>query len=39
MAVVGWIGAEMEVVACRQAEKGRGVIACREMPEHFPSAR
>ena len=25
--------------ACRTKPKPKGLVACREMPEHFPSAR
>ena len=40
MSVVGWMGAGMDVVVGRHAGQSQGgLVACREMPEHFPSAR
>ena len=35
-----WVGVRMEVVVGVHAEqKQEGLVACWEMPEHFPSAR
>ena len=40
IAMVGWVGAGMEVVVDKQAGKShRGLVVCREIPEHFPSAK
>ena len=32
MAMVGWVGSEMEVVDDMHAGQSRGVVVCREMP-------
>ena len=39
MAVVGLVDAGMEVVDGIHAGQSQWVVACREMPEHFPCAR
>ena len=40
MAMVGWVGSGIEVVECMHAGQSHGrLVACREMPEHFPCAR
>ena len=36
MAMVGWMGAGMELVLGRHAGQSQ-VVVCREMPEHFQS--
>ena len=37
MAMVGWMGAWMELVLGKHAGKARWLVVCREMPEHFQS--
>ena len=37
MAMVGWMGAGMELVSMR--DKARGLVACQKMPEYISSAR
>ena len=39
MAMVGWVGAGMELVFGRHANKAKGLVACRKMPEYISSAR
>ena len=40
MAMVGWMGAGMELVFGRHAGQGtRGLVACRRMPEYISKAR
>ena len=40
MAMVGWLGAGMEMVVDKHAGQSLEVlVACREMPEHFLSVR
>ena len=40
IAMVGWVGAEMEVVDGAYAGQSQdGLVICREIPEHFPSVR
>ena len=39
MAVMGGMGADMEVVVCRHAWKAKGLVVCQEMPGHFQIAR
>ena len=39
MAMVGWVGqGKRWWIVCMRDKAGR-FVACREMPEHFPSAR
>ena len=38
MAMVGWMGAGMELVFGRHAGQ-TGLVACRKMPEYISSAR
>ena len=37
MAMVGWMGAGMELVLGSMRDKDRWLVVCREMPEHFRS--
>ena len=40
MTMVGWVGAEMDVVVGRRVGQSQeGLAKCLEMPEHFTSAR
>ena len=36
MAMVGWMGAGMELVLGKR-DKARWLVVCQEMPEHFQS--
>ena len=39
-AMLGWVWAGMEVMVGRHAGQSQdGLVACQEMPEHFPSVR
>ena len=39
MAMMSWVGKGMEVVDGMHAGQNKGVIECREIPKHIPSAR
>ena len=39
MAMLGCAGAEIEVVDGMHAGQSHVVVACQEIPDHFPSAR
>ena len=39
MAMVGWMGAGMELVFGRLVGQSQGVVACQKMPEYISSAR
>ena len=40
IAMVGWVGAGMEVMVDKYAgQSQKGLVVCRETPEHFPSVR
>ena len=39
MAMVGWMGAGMELVFGKHAGQSSGLVACRNMPEYISCAR
>ena len=40
VALVGWVEAEMEMVVNKNVRQSQEeLVACRVMPEHFPSVR